>query len=102
MYLPISGKIMAKNIFVPALDEFNLKLLKGIHGADDFRFHGLLDFDDLVFARKYPIRQLLARAEKQMRDFDGSVDGLSRSLGLSVLHHGAGPAPQARSAGAFP
>lgn len=67
---------MAQNIFVLGLDNFNLELLKGIHGAEQYRFHGLLEYRDLIRAREYPMRELLARAEEQMRTFRGSIDGL--------------------------
>jgi len=67
---------VAKNIFVLALDAFNLEMLKGIDGAEHFRFHGLLEYGDLIRAREYPMRELLARAEEQLRCFPGSIDGL--------------------------
>lgn len=67
---------MVKNIFVLALDPFNLELLKGIRRAEQFRFHGLLDYGELVYAREYPIRDLLERAENQLHTFHGSIDGL--------------------------
>ncbi|HKL49408.1 MAG TPA: ATP-grasp domain-containing protein, partial [Desulfuromonadales bacterium] len=67
---------MAQNIFVLALDDFHLEYLRGIHHADQYRFHGLLEYRDLVRASRYPMRELLERAEKQLKNFSGSIDGL--------------------------
>ncbi len=65
-----------KNIFVMALENFNHRMLKTIKGADNYRFHGLLSYQELVAAKRYDMADLMARAEKQVREFEGSVDGL--------------------------
>jgi hypothetical protein len=64
------------HIFVLALDDFNLELLRGIRAAEQFRFHPLLDFADLVRAPHYPMADLLARAERQLREFPERIAGL--------------------------
>lgn len=64
------------HIFVLALDDFNLELLRGIRDAEQFRFHPLLDYADLVRAPHYPMADLLARAERQLREFPERITGL--------------------------
>lgn len=67
---------MADHIFVLALNDFNLELLRGIRDAERFHFHPLLDYADLVRADRYPMWELLARAEQQLRDFPERIAGL--------------------------
>gem|GEM_PF-5814021 len=50
---------MVKNIFVMALNEFNREMLERLQGADEMRFHSLLDMETAVDTRSYDIPLLL-------------------------------------------
>lgn len=57
---------MTRNIAVLGLDSFNLELFGTIRGFLDYRFHGVLEIDELLRARSYSMPDLLARAEEQI------------------------------------
>jgi len=65
-----------KNIFVIALDDFNLAQLRMIRNADQYQFHGLIPFHELVGPRHYAIRYIYENALRQLHDFPGSVDAI--------------------------
>ena len=86
-------------MFVLGLDELNLAALHELPHLAQYRFHPLLRVDELVNPRELDLPDLLARAERQLREFDGPVDAiigywdfpvssmvpvLSRRLGLSA------------------
>ncbi len=64
------------NIFVLGLDELNLESLQALPGAQEYRFHKLLTVDELIEAEHVHLRQLLEKAQRQLEDFDGSVDAI--------------------------
>lgn len=68
-----SGK---RNIFVLGLDEWNREQLESIRGASNYRFHSLLDYDELVNPSHYPVARLLEKARDQLREFPGEVNGI--------------------------
>ncbi|NGO15189.1 ATP-grasp domain-containing protein [Streptomyces sp. HC44] len=63
------------NIFVLGLDEENLEVLLGVPGAADYRYHPLLSQGELQFSGT-PVSDLLDKAERQLREFRGSVDAI--------------------------
>lgn len=63
------------NIFVLGLDEENLATLRSLPDADQYTFHRLLEFDELQ-ASDIDIEDLLQRAERQLSEFDGTVDAV--------------------------
>ncbi len=65
-----------KNIFVLGLNDFNLGKLQSIRGAENYSFHGLLSPQEILEAESYPIRDMIDRAEKQMREYTGTVDAI--------------------------
>jgi biotin carboxylase len=65
-----------KNIFVLGLDDYNLQKLQGIRNAGQYRFHGLLDYGEVVKPRKYPYRELLEKAQRQLRQFPEPIDAI--------------------------
>ncbi|NIR30456.1 MAG: ATP-grasp domain-containing protein [Gammaproteobacteria bacterium] len=67
---------MPKNIFVIALDDLNLGLLRTVRGADEYNFVGLLDYDEVVGAERFPMGELLAKAERQLDAFPSRVDAI--------------------------
>lgn len=67
---------MTRNIAVLALDDFNRELFATIRRSGDYRFHGILDVDQLVRAKDYSMPDLLARAEDQVRAIPGGADAI--------------------------
>ncbi len=67
---------MPKNVFVFGLDDFNRKKLDSIRHREEFRFHSLLDPDQVREAKEYSFESLLAQADEQLAGFDGPVDGI--------------------------
>lgn len=67
---------MAKNVFVFGLDDFNRKKLASIRDAEDFRFHTLLEPDQVREAKEYSFEALLGEADRQISAFDGRIDGI--------------------------
>ncbi|WP_232796375.1 ATP-grasp domain-containing protein [Roseovarius salinarum] len=65
-----------KNIFVVGLDEFNLRLLKAVPGADRYEFHPLLGFEEISGARTFDLEALLDKARRILRAFPGPVDAI--------------------------
>lgn len=63
------------NIFVMGLDDLNKETLERVPGADRYRFRPLLTIEELQFG-DIDIAGLLAKAEKQLDDFDGPVDAI--------------------------
>lgn len=67
---------MTTHIFVPGLDDFHRQLLQTLRGSDDYSFHGLLAYDQVVHPSHYPISELLAAARRQLDGFAGQVDAI--------------------------
>jgi hypothetical protein len=67
---------MRKNIFVIGLDPFHLEMVKRIRHAENYAFHGLLDYDEVITPIDYPLARMLEKAERQLRDFPGTVDAI--------------------------
>lgn len=65
-----------RNIFVIGLDDWHIKQLNTIRNADDYRFHLLLDFDEVVNPKTYEMERLHRKACDQLDAFDGPVDAI--------------------------
>jgi hypothetical protein len=65
-----------KNIFVFGLESYNLKKLQGIRNSEHYRFHSLLDYDEVVKPLDYPYEEMLQKAEQQLHNFPGSIDAI--------------------------
>lgn len=65
-----------KNIFVLGLTEFQAGELETVRGADDYAFHPLLGYEELVKTEDIDFTGLLGKAREQLHDFDGSVDAI--------------------------
>lgn len=63
------------NVFVLGLDEQNLETLRDVPRLADYRFHGLLSIPELQHG-EIPIADLIEKAERQLNEFDGSVDAI--------------------------
>lgn len=64
-----------KDIFVPALKEWQRAELQTVENADQYRFHSLLTFEELV---EHPpgFEELLTRARRQLEEFEGKPDAI--------------------------
>lgn len=67
---------MTRNVFVLGLDQGNLDQLRNIPGTDDCVFHGLLTEEELVSGEQVALGELLDKAERQLADFDGTIDAI--------------------------
>lgn len=65
-----------RHVFVPGLNEVHRGELATIPGHDEYDFHGLLDCDRLARDPKIRFERLLAQARRELRRFDGTVDGI--------------------------
>lgn len=66
---------MPKNIFVLGLDAENRSELEALPDAEHFRFHPLLDVDELAHG-EIRLADLLDKAEAELNSFDGPVDAV--------------------------
>lgn len=65
-----------KNIFVLGLTDVQRAELQTVHGARQYRFHDLLDYQTLVETEYIEFERLLDTARRQLDAFDGSVDAI--------------------------
>jgi hypothetical protein len=68
-------QVTVKNVFVVGLDEHNLEILRRTPTGQHCEFHQLLNLDELQVG-EIDIQELLAKAERILDDFDGSVDAI--------------------------
>jgi biotin carboxylase len=67
---------MPRNVFVIALDDFNLETMQGLREARRYDFHPLLPTESVLHAAEYDFDALLEEADRELRAFDGPVDGI--------------------------
>lgn len=65
-----------ENIFILGLDEGNLELLRRLPGAQDYRFHALLDLEELRIGFA-DYRESLEHAAERLEAFEGSIDAIT-------------------------
>ncbi|GAA3721982.1 hypothetical protein HDA32_002137 [Spinactinospora alkalitolerans] len=63
------------NIFVIGLDEANLDTLRDVPHAADYRFHPLLNVEELQYG-EIPVADLIRKAESELDAFGGSIDAI--------------------------
>jgi biotin carboxylase len=68
--------MMAKNIFVIGLEDFNLRLLRKVRHAENYAFHGLLDYESVRKDPKCDVDTLLACAFKALDAFPQTIDAI--------------------------
>jgi biotin carboxylase len=64
-----------KNVFVVGLDEANRRTLQNVEHVVNYRFHGLLTVEDVQHG-DIPIKELIDAAERELEDFEGTVDAV--------------------------
>lgn len=67
---------MKKHVFVVGLDDFNLKLLKGIRNAEDYEFHGLVPYNMVVNPESYPIDEMVKVGLQDIEESGVTPDAL--------------------------
>ncbi len=67
---------MKKNIFVIGLDDFNLRMIRSVKNAENYKIHGLLDINLLIDSGKYRLIDMLELADQKLRAFEGSIDAI--------------------------
>lgn len=65
-----------KNIFVVGLEPFNLRLLQAVRHAEQYAFHPLLSYEEVVAAKRFDLESLLDEARRILRGFDGRIDAV--------------------------
>ncbi len=65
-----------KNLFVVGLDEFNRQRLGTLRGAEHYRFHGVIEPEEVYETEIFPIGEMLERATRELEAFDGSIDAI--------------------------
>ena len=67
---------MKKNIFIIGLDDFNLRMIQSVKNADTYNVIGLLDIHELIDNGQYRLSDMLDLAEKELREFNGTIDAI--------------------------
>ena len=67
---------MKKNVFVIGLNDFNRERLQRLRGAEEIEFHGVIDPALIYEAEVFNIPAMLEAAERQLSEFDGSIDAI--------------------------
>lgn len=75
---------MKKNVFVMGLNEFNRPLLQTIKGVEHYRFHTLLENQEVEEAEVYRVGELLDKARAQLRAFPGRIDAIIGYIDMPV------------------
>ncbi|MGD8340765.1 MAG: D-alanine--D-alanine ligase [Gammaproteobacteria bacterium] len=65
-----------KNIFVVGLEDFNLALLREVRHAEQYAFHGLLDYTRVTKDPNARVDELLRDAFAELDAFPGSIDAI--------------------------
>lgn len=84
------GDVSGREVFVLGVDDHHRDALRRAGDRVGVTVHPLLRYEDVREARAYDIDALLEKAERQLRDHEGSVDGITTywdfpSLGLAAI-----------------
>ena len=64
------------DLFVLGLDDFNRSKLEAVDIGEPLRFHPLLDLEGVTSSADFDVEAALDEAERQLRAFGGTVDGI--------------------------
>ncbi|MFW6081994.1 MAG: ATP-grasp domain-containing protein [Desulfosalsimonas sp.] len=77
-----------KNVFLIGLDDTDLARLQSIKNAERYAFHGVLDPAEVLETYDFPVEDMLARAETQLRRWEKesgkTIDGIGAYLDFPV------------------
>lgn len=68
--------MVGTNVFVLGLDEHNEQILRDLPDSGQYHFHPLLSIEELQYGPEIPLRDLLDKAESQLKAFEGPVDAI--------------------------
>jgi hypothetical protein len=75
---------MTSHIFVIGLNDFNLRKLEHIRGANTHAYHGVLDPAEVYETEIFPIPEMLERAERVIRESGMPVDAIAGYMDFPV------------------
>lgn len=75
---------MEKNIFLIGLNDANLQKLEGIRGAQNYRYHGVIEPAAVYDTEYFPIEDMLREAGDQLRAFEGRIDAIAGYMDFPV------------------
>ena len=64
------------DLFVLGLDDFNRRKLEAVDLGQPVNFHPLLDIEGVTSSVDFDVGAALDEAERQLRSFDGTIDGI--------------------------
>ena len=67
---------MQKQVFIVGTDDFNLRQLESVRGAERCEFHSLCDFEEIRGADRYPVREVLERSRERLAQCALPVDAI--------------------------
>ena len=77
-----------KNVFLIGLNDTDLARLQSIRNADRYAFRGVLDPAEVLETYDFPVKEMLSRAEEEMRrweeDSGQTIDGIGAYLDFPV------------------
>ncbi|MDZ7830943.1 MAG: ATP-grasp domain-containing protein [Desulfobacterales bacterium] len=77
-----------KHVFLIGLTDSDLARLKSIRNAERYVFYGVLDPDEILETYDFPVKDMLARAEAQLRRWETesgkTIDGIGAYLDFPV------------------
>lgn len=77
-----------KNVFLIGLTDTDLARLRFIRNADRYSFHGLLDPAEILETYDFPVREMIVRAEEQLRRWEAdtgkTIEGIGAYLDFPV------------------
>lgn len=65
-----------RHVFVVGLDDFHLRQLRTLPGADEIRFHPLFTRAEVKQQDRFPVARLLDEGRRLLRDFPEGVDAV--------------------------
>lgn len=75
---------MDKNVFLIGLNDFNLRKLNNIRGAENYHYHGVIEPAAVYDTEYFPIEDMLREATDQLRAFDGRIDAIAGYMDFPV------------------
>jgi hypothetical protein len=66
------------------LNEFNLRKLNKIRGAEDYRYHGVIEPQAVYDTEYFPVEDMLRQAADQLHGFNGRIDAIAGYMDFPV------------------
>jgi len=79
-----SLQLSERNVFLVGLNEFNAQMLRRIRGAEHYRFHPLLDPEQIAERERWDVDALIDVARAQLDTFPGHIDAIAGYMDFPV------------------